>query len=39
MPELNVEGLWPLKITTLNNFEKSLAQNRPRSLIPMASRI
>jgi len=37
MPELDVTGLWPLKITTLNNLEKSLAQNRPRSLIQMAT--
>ena len=35
MPPLNVEGLWPLKITTLNNLETSLAANRPRSLIQM----
>jgi len=29
MPPLNVEGLWPLKITTLNNLETSLAASRP----------
>jgi type I restriction enzyme R subunit len=37
MPPLNVEGLWPLKITTINNLEQSLADNRPRSLIQMAT--
>lgn len=37
MPELNCEGLWPLKIKTLDNLEKSLAENRPRSLIQMAT--
>lgn len=37
MPELDVTGLWPLKITTINNLERSLADNRPRSLIQMAT--
>ena len=37
VPPLNVEGLWPLKITTITNLEKSLADNRPRSLIQMAT--
>ena len=37
MPPLNVEGLWPLKIATINKLEQSLADNRPRSLIQMAT--
>src|SRR5207248_4654742 len=37
MPPLNVEGLWPLKIATINKLERSLADNRPRSLIQMAT--
>ncbi|QDU44302.1 Type I restriction enzyme R protein [Symmachiella dynata] len=37
MPVLNTEGLWKLKIETLTNLEKSLAENRPRSLIQMAT--
>jgi len=37
MPPLKVEGLWALKIATIDNLEKSLADNRPRSLIQMAT--
>lgn len=37
MPELNTERLWSVQIETLRNLEKSLAENRPRSLIQMAS--
>ncbi|MHB1423320.1 MAG: type I restriction endonuclease subunit R [Gemmataceae bacterium] len=37
MPLLNTEGLWPIKITAINNLETSLAANRPRSLIQMAT--
>ncbi|ODS33982.1 MAG: deoxyribonuclease [Candidatus Scalindua rubra] len=31
------EGLWPAQITAINNLEKSLAENRPRALIQMAT--
>lgn len=37
MPELNTERLWSVQIETVQNLEKSLAENRPRSLIQMAS--
>ena len=30
-------GLWPAQITAINNLEKSLAQDRPRALIQMAT--
>ena len=37
MPELVEEGLWPAQITAIKNLEKSLAENRPRALIQMAT--
>src|SRR5208337_1501002 len=37
MPLLRVEGLWPAQITAITNLEKSLATNRPRSLMQMAT--
>ena len=37
MPPLVEEGLWPAQITAINNLEKSLADNRPRALIQMAT--
>ncbi len=37
MPPLVEEGLWPAQITAINNLEKSLANNRPRALIQMAT--
>jgi len=37
MPELPTEGLRPAQIKAIHNLEKSLADNRPRALIQMAS--
>jgi type I restriction enzyme, R subunit len=37
MPPLHTEGLWPAQITAITNLEKSLAANRPRSLVQMAT--
>ncbi len=37
MPPLIEEGLWPAQIKAIKNLEKSLAENRPRSLIQMAT--
>ncbi|OGA65016.1 MAG: type III restriction endonuclease subunit R [Betaproteobacteria bacterium RIFCSPLOWO2_12_FULL_68_20] len=37
MPALVETGLWPAQITAVKNLEKSLAENRPRSLIQMAT--
>ena len=37
MPALMEEGLWPAQIIAIKNLEKSLAQNRPRALIQMAT--
>ena len=37
MPELIEDGLWPTQIIAVKNLEKSLAQNRPRALIQMAT--
>ena len=37
MPDLIEEGLWPAQIKAINNLEKSLRENRPRSLIQMAT--
>jgi len=41
MPELVTEWgdfkLWPAQITAIRNLEKSLAQNKPRALIQMAT--
>lgn len=36
-PPLVEEGLWPAQITAIKNLEASLAENRPRSLIQMAT--
>jgi type I restriction enzyme R subunit len=37
MPPLVEAGLWPAQGTAIRNLEKSLAENRPRSLIQMAT--
>ncbi len=37
LPPLSTTGLWPAQITAVKNLEKSLAQDRPRSLIQMAT--
>jgi type I restriction enzyme, R subunit len=37
MPELIEEGFWPAQVIAVKNLEKSLAQNRPRALIQMAT--
>jgi type I restriction enzyme R subunit len=37
MPPLIEGGLWPAQITAIRNLEKSLADNRPRALIQMAT--
>ena len=37
LPPLSTTGLWPAQITAINNLEKSLAQDRPRALIQMAT--
>jgi len=37
MPDLPKQGLRPAQITAILNLEKSLAENRPRALIQMAS--
>lgn len=37
IPPLIEEGLWPAQVTAINNLEKSLVENRPRSLIQMAT--
>lgn len=37
MPPLKTEGLWPAQITAITNLEKSLAEDRPRALIQMAT--
>ncbi len=37
MPPLNAEGLWPAQIEAVENLERSLAENRPRSLVQMAT--
>ncbi len=37
MPPLKTEGLWPAQITAIKNLEQSLKENRPRSLIQMAT--
>jgi type I restriction enzyme R subunit len=37
MPILKEEGLWPAQIKAIQNVEKSLAENRPRALIQMAT--
>ena len=37
MPPLVEEGLWPAQIRAIKSLENSLAENRPRSLIQMAT--
>ncbi len=37
LPALSITGLWPAQVTAIKNLEKSLAQDRPRSLIQMAT--
>ncbi len=37
LPPLSTTGLWSAQITAIANLEKSLAQDRPRSLIQMAT--
>ena len=37
MPALIEEGLWPAQIRAINNLDKSMAGNRPRALIQMAT--
>jgi type I restriction enzyme R subunit len=37
LPVLKTEGLWPAQVTAITNLEKSLAQDRPRALIQMAT--
>ncbi|MGE3152322.1 MAG: DEAD/DEAH box helicase family protein [Nitrospiraceae bacterium] len=37
LPPLKTEGLWPAQITAIQNLETSLAQDRPRALIQMAT--
>lgn len=37
MPPLHSEGLWPAQFTAITNLEKSLAADRPRSLVQMAT--
>ena len=37
LPPLNTEGLWPIQARAVANLETSLAQDRPRSLIQMAT--
>lgn len=37
MPTLNTTGLWNVQTEAITNLEQSLADNRPRSLIQMAT--
>ena len=37
LPELTPEGLWDAQFTAIRNLESSLAANRPRALIQMAT--
>ncbi len=37
MPSLEIGHLWEKQITAIQNLEKSLAQNKPRALIQMAT--
>lgn len=37
LPSLHEEGLWPAQIRAIRHLEKSLAGNRPRALIQMAT--
>ncbi len=37
LPDLSPNGLWPAQFTAVRNLEKSFAEDRPRSLIQMAT--
>ncbi len=37
MPPLETAGMWPAQVTAISNLERSLAANRPRSLLQMAT--
>jgi type I restriction enzyme R subunit len=37
LPELGDGGLWPAQVRAIRNLEESLADNRPRALIQMAT--
>ncbi len=37
MPDLKTEKLWPAQVRAITNLEKSLAQDKPRALIQMAT--
>jgi type I restriction enzyme R subunit len=37
MPEVAAQNRWPAQLTAVRNLEKSLAENRPRALIQMAT--
>src|SRR6266508_4685200 len=37
LPAVAESGLWPAQLTAVRNLEKSLAQDRPRALIQMAT--
>ena len=37
LPPLSTVGLWSAQVTAITNLEKSLAQDRPRALIQMAT--
>jgi type I restriction enzyme, R subunit len=37
MPKLDVGQLWRVQVGSITNLEKSLAENRPRALIQMAT--
>jgi len=37
LPELWTQGLWPAQLTAIRNLERSLAEDRPRALIQMAT--
>jgi type I restriction enzyme R subunit len=37
MPSLHSDGLWPAQFKAIGNLEKSLAADRPRSLVQMAT--
>jgi superfamily II DNA or RNA helicase len=37
MPQLPEAGLWPAQVRAIRNLERSLAENRPRALIQMAT--
>jgi type I restriction enzyme R subunit len=37
LPPLMTDGLWPPQITAIENLEQSLAANKPRALIQMAT--